>query len=107
MNAVRLLILFGLFLFVVLGFINLIPLLGVMIPDILPLLGLLMIIGGVILGFRPGGILRKERAIDNWSVLLDEACMADGHERADNFYKDIATFLDASEAQTSEYKDNT
>jgi hypothetical protein len=93
-----LLIIFGLFLFVVLRFLNLIPLIGAMIPGFLPILGLLMIVAGLILGFRPGGILRKERAIDNWSVLLDEACMADGRERADNFYKDIATFLDASEA---------
>jgi hypothetical protein len=62
------------------------------------LIGLAMIAGGLFLGFRPGGILRKERAIDNWSVLVDEACMADGRERADTFYKDIATFLDASEA---------
>jgi hypothetical protein len=62
------------------------------------LFGLAMIVGGLFLGSRPGGIFRKERAIDNWSVLVDEACIADGRERADNFYKDIATFLDASEA---------
>jgi hypothetical protein len=62
------------------------------------LLGLAMIAGGLFLGFRPGGILRKERAIDNWSVLVDEACMADGRERTDQLYKNIASFLDASEA---------
>jgi hypothetical protein len=62
------------------------------------LLGLAMIAGSLFLGFRPGGILRKERAIDNWSVLVDEACMADGRERTDQLYKNIASFLDASEA---------
>jgi hypothetical protein len=62
------------------------------------LIGLGMIAGGVFLGFRPGGILRKERVIDNWSVLIDEACMADGRERTDQLYKNIASFLDASEA---------
>jgi hypothetical protein len=60
--------------------------------------GLALIAGGLFLGFRPGGILRKERAIDNWSVLLDEACMADGHERTEQLYNNIASFLDASEA---------
>jgi hypothetical protein len=62
------------------------------------LIGLGMIAGGVFLGFRPGGILRKERVIDNWSVLIDEACMADGRERTDQLYKNIASFLAASEA---------
>lgn len=62
------------------------------------LIGLAMIAGGLFLGFRPGGILRKERAIDNWSVLVDEACMADGRERTDQLYKNIASFLAASEA---------
>jgi hypothetical protein len=42
------------------------------------LLGLAMIAGGLFLGFRPGGILRKERIIDNWSVLIDEACIENG-----------------------------
>jgi hypothetical protein len=98
MNAIRLLILLGFFFFVVLGFISLIPFIGAVIPGFIPLLGLIMIVVGVILGFRPGGILRKERAIEEWSVLIDEACMANGHDKADALYKDITTFLQASEA---------
>jgi hypothetical protein len=63
------------------------------------LLGLAMIAGGLFLGFRPGGILRKERIIDNWSVLLDEACIENGDSQTpDKVYKDISTFLDSSEA---------
>jgi hypothetical protein len=63
------------------------------------LLGLAMIGGGVFLGFRPGGILRKERAIDNWSALIDEACIENGDSQTpDKFYKDVSTFIHASEA---------
>jgi hypothetical protein len=63
------------------------------------LLGLAMIGGGLFLGFRPGGILRKERAIDNWSALIDEACIENGDSQTpDKFYKDISTFLNATEA---------
>jgi hypothetical protein len=65
---------------------------------ILFLISLVAIGFALYLGFRPGGILRKERAIDNWSVLIDEACMADGRERTDQLYKNIASFLAASEA---------
>jgi hypothetical protein len=64
MNAIRLLILLGFFLFAILGFVSLIPFIGAMIPGFVPLLGLITIVVGVILGFRPGGILRKERAIE-------------------------------------------
>ena len=39
------------------------------------LLGLAMIAGGLFLAFRPNGILRKEKIIDSWNVLIDEACM--------------------------------
>ncbi len=62
------------------------------------LLGLAMIAGGLFLGFRPGGILRKERIIDTWAHLIDEACIDDGRQRAETFYKDLSTFLDATEA---------
>ena len=63
------------------------------------LLGLAMIAGGLFLGFRAGGILRKERIIDNWAALLDEACIENGDSQTpDKVYKDISTFLDASEA---------
>jgi hypothetical protein len=86
MNAIRLLILLGLFFFVLLGFVSLIPFVGAVIPGFVPLLGLIMIVVGVILGFRPDGILRKERAIEEWSVLIDEACMANGHDKADALY---------------------
>jgi hypothetical protein len=98
MNAIRLLVIFGLFLFVFVGFANLIPFVGAVIPGWIPILGLFMILAGVILGFRPGGILRKQRAIEEWSVLIDEACIANGHDKADAFFKDITTFLKASEA---------
>jgi hypothetical protein len=63
------------------------------------LLGLTMIGGGLFLGFRPGGILRKERIIDNWAVLIDEACIENGDSQTpDKVYKDISTFLDSTEA---------
>jgi hypothetical protein len=63
------------------------------------LLGLAMIGGGLFSGFRPGGILRKERAIDNWSALIDEACIENGDSQTpDKFYKDISTFLNATDA---------
>lgn len=86
--AIWLLVGFGLLLLIASRFLGIVPL----------LIGLAMIAGGLFLGLRPGGILRKERAIDTWSVLLDEACMADGRERADQLYKNIASFLAASEA---------
>jgi hypothetical protein len=66
--------------------------------SVLLLLSLAMIAGGLFLGFRPGGILRKERIIDTWAHLIDEACIDDGRQRADTLYKDIATFLDATDA---------
>ena len=72
MNAIRLLILLGFFLFVVVGFFNLIPFIGAVIPGFVPILGLIMLVAGVTLGYRPSGILRKERAIEEWSVLVDE-----------------------------------
>jgi hypothetical protein len=63
------------------------------------LLGLAMIAGGLFLGFRPGGILRKERIIDNWAALIDEACIENGDSQTpDKLYKDVSTFLDSSEA---------
>src|ERR687895_151973 len=63
------------------------------------LLGLAMIAGGLFLGFRPGGILRKEWIIDNWVVLLDEASIENGDSQTpDKLYKAISTFLDSSEA---------
>jgi hypothetical protein len=62
------------------------------------LLGLAMIAGGLFLGLRPGGILRKESTIDTWGALLDEACVDDGHERADNMYREITQQLDTTEA---------
>jgi hypothetical protein len=66
---------------------------------LLLLIGLGMIAGGLFMGLHPSGILRKERAIDNWSVLLDEACIENGDTQTpDKFYNDISTFLDASEA---------
>jgi hypothetical protein len=44
-------------------------------------------------------VLRKERIIDNWAVLLDEACIENGDSQTpDKVYKDISTFLDASKA---------
>jgi hypothetical protein len=61
------------------------------------LIGIALIAGGVYLGFRPGGILRKESVIDTWAHLIDEACIDDGRQRAENFYKDVTTFLDATE----------
>src|SRR5919106_5901629 len=65
---------------------------------ILLLISLGMIGYVLYLGFRPGGILRKERVIETWSVLLDEACVENGHRRADDFYSDISLFLATSEA---------
>ncbi len=87
--AILFLVGFGLLLLIASNFFGGIPVL---------LFGLAMIAGGLFLGFRPGGILRKERTIENWAVLIDEACMADGRERVDQLYKNIASFLDASEA---------
>jgi hypothetical protein len=87
--AILVLLIFGFLLLIASRFFGGIPVL---------LIGVAMIAGGLFLGFRPGGILRKERAIDNWSVLIDEACMADGRARADTFYKDLTSFLAASEA---------
>jgi hypothetical protein len=62
------------------------------------LIGLAMIAGGLFLAFRPNGILRKERIIENWNVLVSEACLANGHSQTpDRVYKDITTFLAATE----------
>jgi hypothetical protein len=88
-GAIVVLLAFGLLLLISSRFFGITPL----------FIGLAMIAGGLFLGLRPGGILRKERAIDNWSVLLDEACIENGDSRTpDNFYKDVSTFLDSSEA---------
>ena len=54
------------------GVFNLIPFIGAVIPGFVPILGLIMLVAGVTLGYRPSGILRKERAIEEWSVLVDE-----------------------------------
>jgi hypothetical protein len=64
----------------------------------LGIIGLLMIGGGIFLGLRPGGILRKEQTIDTWGALIDEACVDDGHERADTMYREITQQLEQSEA---------
>jgi hypothetical protein len=61
-------------------------------------LGILIIAGGLFLGLRPGGILRKEATVDTWAALIDEACVDDGRERTEQLYNNIASFLDASEA---------
>jgi hypothetical protein len=87
--AVLFLVVFGLLLMIASRFFG-----GVVIL----LLGLAMLGGGLFLGFRPCGILRKERIIDTWAYLIDEACIDDGRQRAENFYKDFSTFLDATEA---------
>jgi hypothetical protein len=58
---------------------------------ILLLISFALIGGGIYLGFRPGDILRKERVIDTWSVLLDEACVENGHRRADEIFQDVLT----------------
>jgi hypothetical protein len=98
MAAIRLLIILGLFLLLIVGIVSLIPFAGGLIPSFVPMLALLMIIAGVIIGFRPNGILRKDRIIENWNVLIEEACMANGHSEApDRVYKDITTFLAATE----------
>jgi hypothetical protein len=76
--AILFLVGFGLLLLIASNFFGGIPVL---------LFGLAMIGGGLFLGFRPGGILRKERTIENWAVLVDEACMADGRERADQLLR--------------------
>jgi hypothetical protein len=87
--AILFLVSFGFLLLLVSPFLGGIPL----------LFALPMIAGGLFLGFRPGGILRKERAFDNWSALIDEACIENGDTMiSENFYKDISTFLAASEA---------
>lgn len=65
---------------------------------ILWLMGLALFGAGLYLGLRPGGILRKEATIDTWGAFLDEACVDDGRERTEQLYKNIASFLDASEA---------
>ena len=36
-------------------------------------IGLLMLLGGLYLGLRPGGILRKDQVIDNWAILIGNA----------------------------------
>jgi hypothetical protein len=61
-------------------------------------LGILTIAGGLFLGLRPGGILRKEATVDTWGALIDEACVDDGRQRADNLYREITQQLDRSEA---------
>jgi hypothetical protein len=71
------------------------------------LLGLAMIAGGLFLGLRPGGILRKESTIDTWGALLDEACVDDGHERADNMYREITQQLDTTEAPNLKVEKNS
>lgn len=70
-------------------------------------IGLAMIGGGLFLGFRPGGILRKERAIENWSALLNGACIEDGKQRADDFYKDYPSSWLPRKLLISGLKDNT
>jgi hypothetical protein len=65
---------------------------------ILGLMCFALIGGGLFLGLRPGGILRKESTIDTWGALIDEACPDDGSERADNLYREITQELDHSEA---------
>jgi hypothetical protein len=79
---------FGMLLVIASSFLGIVPL----------IIGLAMIGGGIFLGLRPGGILWKESTIDTWAALLDEACIDDGRERADNMYREIAHLLDASEA---------
>lgn len=67
-------------------------LVGVLAPPI-AFLGLLMIAGALFLGFRPGGILRKEEVIDTWSVLIENA---QGNE--ERVLKETNDFLRASQA---------
>lgn len=56
-------------------------------------IGLLMIAGGFYLGLRPGGILRKEQVIDNWSILIE-----DGHGKAEEIFQNTEDFIRASKA---------
>lgn len=94
-NAVRLLIIVGLF-FMFFGLFF-----GLLFPSAAWLLwiGILLVAGGFIGEFLPGGTLRKERIIDNWNALIDEACIENGDTQTpDKLYTDISTSLDASEA---------
>jgi hypothetical protein len=82
--AILFLVGFGLLLLIASNFFGGIPVL---------LFGLAMIAGGLFLGFRPGGILRKERTIENWAVLIDEACMnlsQNSLRKADTSVKPVA-----------------
>ena len=87
-GAIWALIIFGLLLLMASNFFGVTP----------GIIGLLMIGGGLFLGLRPGGILRKESTIDTWGALIDEACVDDGKERADTMYREITQQLEESEA---------
>jgi hypothetical protein len=56
-------------------------------------LGGFMVVLGLIIALKPGGILRREQVIDNWSVLIEGA-----QGKADNIFNDTEFFLKESKA---------
>lgn len=55
--------------------------------------GFLLLAGGLFLGLRPGGILRKEEVVENWSALVEN-----GQGKAEDVFKDTRRLLDESKA---------
>jgi len=56
-------------------------------------IGLLMIAGGLYLGLKPGGILRKDQVFDTWSILVEK-----GQGRAGEIFQDTEIFMKESKA---------
>jgi polyferredoxin len=60
-------------------------------------LGILLIVSSLFLGLMPGGILRKEEVIDNWSILIEK-----GNGKSEEIFKDAENFLKESKAPNIE-----
>ena len=56
-------------------------------------IGIIIVIVTLILALRPGGILRKEQVVDNWSALIEDA-----QGRAEAVFEDTEHFLKESKA---------
>lgn len=56
-------------------------------------IGLLLIAGGLFLGLKPGGILRREQVLDTWATLIEN-----GQGKAEEIFQDTDLFIKETKA---------
>jgi hypothetical protein len=56
-------------------------------------LAIILLLIGVLLGLKPGGVLRSEQVLDSWGILIE-----DGQGKADEVFQDTENFINETKA---------